>query len=462
MRLLAGTAVALAACAAVSCALILDFDELTEGDGADGAISCTSDGECNDGDPCTEDRCNTQTNTCESLARTLARIGERKTLTQDIGRAFRLSMTATGARFYLSVFYETPDKSARDVRLHYWDAEGGDYAEGPLLSTQTIVDLSQPASAAALVAGAGLAPRVHAYVAAGTPPAVFHLEMDENLTLLLRSRQAETVPSYDPSVTTRAPVAWRGKDDTIWGSWITTAKTILLHDGSDNQPLPASPVAPFVPVPPPLLVTPLSGGILPGVLWHSADGLFGQLQGSPAPVQITQCNTTGTPSSLSSAFLEFNDAWLAVWTRNATNGPTLESSIVQCSDTGSCINPAPDCVNSPPTRVGTRNGTLAFFQRNAKPSSGYQFAALPAIDSAARSATLSVRLRELLVDADGGASLELELREIANTSLGGQASGPNWPEVAVANENVVSVAWIEPAGNIDVVQWERYRVCYPD
>ena len=462
MRLLAGTAVALTASAAVSCALILDFDELTEGDGSDGGISCSSDGECDDADPCTEDRCNTQTNTCESMARTLARIGERKTLTQDIGRAFRLSMTATGARFYLSVFYETPDASARDVRLHYWNARDDGYAAGPLLSTETIVDLNKPASAAALVAGAGLAPRVHAYVAAGTPPAVFHLEMDEDLTLLVRSRQAETVPSYDPSIATRGPVAWRSKDDTIWGSWITTAKTILLHDGSDNQPIPASPTAPFAPVPPPHLLAPLAGGARPGVLWHSVDGLFGQLQGSPAPVQITQCNNMGTPSSLSSAFLQFDDAWLAVWTRDGSNGPTLESSLVQCSDVGSCVNSAPDCVNSPPTRVGTRNGTLAFFQRSKKPSSGYQFAALPAIDAAAKRATLSLRLRELLVNADGGASQELELREIANTPLGAQASGPNWPEVAVADENVVSLAWIEPDGNRDVVQWERYQVCYPD
>ncbi len=462
MRFLAGTAVALTASAAVSCALILDFDDLTKGDGSDGAVSCTRDGECDDGDPCTEDLCDLQTNSCGSQPRTLARIGERKTLTQDIGRAFRLSMTATGARFYLSVFYETPDASARDVRLHYWDAEGDVYSEGPLLSAQTVVGLANPASVAALVAETGLAPSVHAYVAAGTPPAVFHLEMDENLGLQLRSRQAETVPSYDPSVQTRAPVAWRGKDGNVWGAWITTGKTILLHDGDVNQPLPASPVAPFAPVPSPLLLAPLAGGAVPGVLWHSADGLFGQLRGSPAPVQVTQCNPAGTPSSLSSSFLEFDDGWLAVWTRDTATGPTLESSLVLCSATLSCVNSAADCVNSPPTRVGSRNVTLAFFQRSKKPSSGYQFAALPAIDAAAKSATMAIRLREVLVNADGGTSQELELREIANTPLGGQASGPNWPEVAVANENVVSVAWIEPVGNKDVVQSERYRVCYPD
>jgi hypothetical protein len=459
MRFFAGTASALLALAAASCALILDFDDLTKGDGSDSGATCTSDLACDDGVACTEDRC--VAGACNSTPRALVRIGERRTISGEIGRAFRLSMTATGKRFYLSVFYDTPD-SVSEVSLHYWDVEGDDYREIPKLSQLTSGPvLSKPASRAALVATTSAPPVIHAYLAAGEPAAVYHLELDGDLTLDdQRSRPAEQTPSFDASLETRGPIAWQTKDDKVWGGWITTSGAILLHSGA--TPLDKAPTPDFSPSPPPSLIAPLAGGAVPGVLWHSSAGVFGQLQNVSVPSPLVQCNESGTALSLSSASLEFSDGYLAVWTREQNpSGPTvLESALIQCLDTGACAQAPPDCNGpNPPTRAGNRNAALAFYQRVSKPESGYQFAALPAVEG--QEASLSLRLRELVVGQEASAT-ELELREIARTPLGALANGPNWPEVAVAKEDVVSVAWIEPADAREVVHWERYRVCYPD
>ncbi len=460
MRLFAGTASALLALAAASCALILDFDDLTQGDGAEAGIPCTTDLACDDGIPCTEDRC--VAGSCNSEPRALVRIGDRKTITGEIGRAFRLSMAATGKRFYLSVFYETPATSTREVSLHYWDVEGDEYREIPALSQLNAGPvLSKPASRAALVATSTLPPAIHAYLASGDPPAVFHLELDGDLNLdEFRSRAAEQTPSFDASIETRGPVAWQTGGGKVWGGWLTTAGTILLHSGT--APLPPAPSPDFAPSPPPALIAPLAGEAEPGVLWHSSAGLFAQLRNGSQPLSLVQCDTSGTALSLSSTYLEFGNAFLAVWTREQNpSGPTvLESALVQCVDTGFCQQSAPTCDGpNAPTRVGSRNGALAFYQRKSKPDSGYQFAALPAVEG--QEASLSLRLREVTVGQEAS-SKELELREIARTPLGALANGPNWPEVAVATEDIVSVAWIEPANAREVVHWERYRVCYPD
>ncbi|MEZ4221219.1 MAG: hypothetical protein R3B13_09825 [Polyangiaceae bacterium] len=441
-----------------SCALVLDFDDLTKGDGR---VKCTTNAGCDDGNPCTEDNCDGATGFCEFTPHVLVRVGQRSTLSGDIGRAFRLSMTATGTRYFLSVFYETPSKT-REVGLYHWDVGALDASsvETPPLSQRTNLVLTNPASLASLVTSDTTPPAIHAYVAAGQPPTVFHLVMDEALALQQESRQAETDSSYDASSATRGPVAWR-TDSGVWGAWITPSGGIFIHGG--NAPIPAGTPPTITPSPGATLLAPLGATTVPGVTWMSDAGSFARLQNGAGDLMLSECHAQGTPVSLGSAPFVFQNGWLTIWTRDeGAAGPTLESGLVACDDSGSCTQPTPNCSNDPsPTRPGVRNATLQFFKRESKPSSGYQFAALPEVDAARQEGAMRIRLRE--IDVGSSTSTELELREISRTKLGGGAAGPDWPVVGVAREGELSVAWIEPGADArDVVQWERYRVCYPD
>src|SRR3990172_3354548 len=104
-----------------SCVLFLDFDELTAGSGGAsfeaGSTTCAAPGDCNDGNPCTEDTCDTATSPGKCVYTPRAVVPDGLSRTLQVARAHRLSLASSGARYYLSAFVENAG-SEPDVTFH--------------------------------------------------------------------------------------------------------------------------------------------------------------------------------------------------------------------------------------------------------------------------------------------------------------------------------------------------------
>ncbi len=223
----------------------------------------------------------------------------------------------------------------------------------------------------------------------------------------------------------------------------------------DLQELSVSPPAQFV--------APAGIGSTPAVFWVS-DTLHAGLPGK-TPGTIPECATQGGEwVSASTSFLEYQNTWLASWTRRAPNKDLVsELGTFGCNDTlGNCGGPANPSCDPSPVRPNTRNVATRFYRRESEPTLVYQIVAVPTVDVPASDASLSLALREVDTEPDGGAVKPLDERVLATTVLGNNSSGPDFPAIAVADSEHFAVAWVQPGsqGGTDAVRLERFRVCY--
>lgn len=464
MRRLAALLAIAPALLAGSCVVLLDFDELTAGSDASaeaGAI-CSSDAECSDGDPCTEDRCNLALSPgrCEFQTRALVKDGLERTLSGDpIHSAHLVSLITTGQRFYLAAFHEDA-QGARDVSLHQFDDQGDGFDDRGMLSQSSALSPFRPLSAASLVTDTATPPRIHAYVAVGqqgqATGRVHHLVFDLDFQPVAGSGPAADDYNFDASDPRRAPIAWR-LGSTVHGAWLDPSGGVYFHSGASALPAGAPPDLSTSPAA--LRIAPAGGEATPGVVWIS-DGPHVQLKGGAPAFPLFQCNKAGSPTGISSVALGVG--WAAVWTRlEPGKAFSVESGLFNCTETACLGQISPPCDPSP-VRVNTRNPALAIVRRASEPEISYQIGAIPEVDLPGKTGRMIVRLRRVTSDGDAGTSVDLDTRVASEMPLGTGNAGPDFPSLAVAGENLFAVAWVEPdTGDRDRVRVQRYRICYP-
>ena len=447
---------------ATSCAFLLDFDDLQGGDGSagsDGGKSCTADPECNDDNPCTEDRCDLTSNTCVNDARVVVRDGEPRTM--DVAVAHRVSVVASGARYYVAAFTED-ELQTPDVPLYWLDIKTDTWTPvGSLQSASPQLNDFPPTSNAALVVDTSGGVEVHAYVALlpdpGQPGRVYHARMDASLAVQA-AEQTDSAFNYGLGHPERMPVTWQLADNKIYGAWVSPTGSIFFHA---LGPLPE--LTELTVDPPAEIVAPAGIGSTPALFWVS-DTLHAGLP-NKTPGTIPECGAGGGAwVSAQTSFIEYQNTWLASWTRQGANKQFVsELGTFGCSDTANlCAGPPAPACDPSPVRPDTRDVAAQFYRRPSEPTLLYQILAIPTVDVGGNTAALGLTLREVDTEPDGGAVKPLDERVLSTTVVGTNTAGPDWPAVAVADPEHFAVAWVEPGaqGGRQSVRLERFRVCY--
>ena len=483
MRKLAAALTLVLGALPASCAFILDFDELQAGDDAgagDGSAGSGGSpggcpGGCDDNDPCTIDRCDTSGDKPTCVHESGGMIPDGFSYTTDADQVHRVTMTASGDKFYLSLF--TTDNGARDVEFFSFGAGGDELVTGPKLSSIPLVSGLTAESAAGLVVDNNLAFRLYAYVAlsAGLNPtaaSVFEVVLSPDLNVrILESGRASMNANYQPGILTRYPKAFKPNDQApVYAGWIGTDGNIYAHQAGTGQ----TSDTPLFNVGNPSEATAFAlvgAGDTAGAFWVS-DQPHIQLAGGPDQT-IPTCDPMSAAFSASASRAWFPGSNAITWTAARDMFVGSQFVLAACDENNLTCGMLGDdsCQERERFTPFVRNAVGRIFQRPGDPAGRiWQAQVTPFIDlDDTEKPEAAIGFSVLRVDFDpvdvskvvavvsltGDQPLELSRMPIA----GEEGEGPDWPALAISGDSKIAIAWIEPKGAADQLRIERFRLC---
>ena len=485
-RLLTRSALAFLAPALVSCAFILDFDELqTERGSGSGGTAGTAGtagadtggsggtgecpGECFDDDPCTLDGCSEDGACLEGPVSGLVLDGVDETIQADAH--FRTTIAAGPDAFFLADYSATG--ATKEVTFYRLDANAAAEALAPIktLGGLDLMD-SEPLSTAGLAVDSarGL---IHAFIGMrGAIDRVWHVVLDMNYEVRTRTTVADTYFSDSPF--NYPVVANLGGD--VAAAWINADRQVSVWTGALTGP------ATLAVGHSPMTVTLLSTAEnQPLVLYgDEGGGVFVESQ-TFAPQPIEECQTRpGGYLSSSATAIGLPGFWLAYWTKfgeaSGAQGEdgflTTDGRGLTCSALGCLASAAGECSDN--LSNATRNVALATAQRPGDPTGLVHVVQLTPLVSPNDDGTeLYAALLATASRVDFGRvpfETEAQSTELGEplvlsalpTSLPNLA-GPDFPTVAYVPPDRFAVSWIQPSPSAgSELRIQRYRLCAPE
>jgi hypothetical protein len=475
-----------------SCIFLYDFDDLQGGDSADagtgggvsngGAGTDGGDGGnpcgiCDDTDPCTRDFCDETVSppTCRSEPAGVALDGFETRISAD--EMHRVSITSGPDAFFVSVFETT--NSQPEVTIYHLGTSSAitELQAIAQASALGVAGASGPSSGAAMVVDTTVGQQLHAYLGireADIRSRVYHVVIDGTLSLRswepLPEPAGPGAPTYDDTLPTRMPVAWKLRD-TVYAAWIDTSGGITAHSpgtelmsfGSATDPtMRASTLAPF---------GSLAG--TPGVAWTGPGlGAFAQLLGK-APLPLLDCTPTpGLFVSSTSAYAQIGGLWFYGWTKAGDGFLVSESRLLLCDNADNCFTD--ETCSDDSVAPAVRNVASDTLRRQEDPASVFLHAtAIPYLtpdeSSNGTLATLVLSVQRFDFGPNPLAeNSQIEVQEIGSVTLAAAATsaavnwdGPDWPALSIAPPNKLLVGWIEPTSTGKDVVLQRYEICLP-
>lgn len=477
-----------------ACSLLLDFNGLQGGtkavpdagtggsSGADGsagnagtdaagAASACADPACDDGDPCTVDRCDPSAS--DGCAHTHT---EGLGLEQDFppilaDSQIRVTLTAGSDAFYFSNLSLTGKKS--EVEIFRLGQNDDTYTSLKQLSTFAAFT-GAPVSVAGLavdtsgVLGESLRALVAVKDTAGSAQ-VWQLTADARGQFAIPNKVGD---SYSPTLPYNYPVL-RALNGAVHGAWINADGTISVLSsaaGSGNATL-----AKFGSSALPASVLTLIGtdSNQPAVIFGgSTNGVYLEAAGG-SRTAMPECQTgAGGYLSMSATGLAgHNGIWFSSWTKYVTGALTDEAHLVVCLN-GAC---------QPDTTSKCKAGDDNNLQRDAVSESvhlpgdpaeqTYAISVIPGLTADADAGTTNanlvafvVRLNSPLDKSGSSTAIGTPLILASQAAMPDAFRGPDFPALAVlpGAQLKVAIAWIQPAvsgAGPDELHLQRYRMC---
>ncbi len=451
------------------------------GTGTDGGDASSCD--CDDGDPCTNDRCTK----AGCVHDPLGAIPDGFSDSVNSTTFYRTTMTVLNNRFYVSAF----ETAGTKYELAFHDFGLTEKALG-LGTTLSALVPGTGMGAPTAVSAAGFEKEqtngtIVAYVAMGTGPAlgqVYRYQFEPGLLgtgLRYQSGAPAAADTNYVGSNRLYPIAWNlgggGNDYAAWPG----SGGIYLQNG--NNALKAGTTPTFgVGAGPFIGLGPLGATGTPGVSFVTSSGLHAQGVGQPMPSAIPQCDPrAGTFIAESSVPSGIDGVSFATFTRTFPNntGILTEETPLLCKVYAAYTLCGGDssCTKDSEVLSATRAPAVTFFSRPNDPAGRvYEVQALPYNDPVKSLSYLAlqvVRVDINLNDADAAAKTTLItptpiVVATAPLSTGG-TTGPQWPAVAFAGTDRIGLSWLEPgiasAGTTgtthDELHVARYRICFP-
>lgn len=463
MRRLTRAACALALLLAPACSLLLDFDDLQEGEekplSGDAGASCPE--TCDDRQPCTRDSCDRTSSPprCKyEPIRGVVDDGFSAEVQAD--SIHRVTITSAADAFYFTVFETT--NGANELTLYRIRNASSEHEK--LASFSGLLGMLKPRSAAGLVAdtsdtSVGLV--LHGFFALDDD--VYHIKFNGDFdprAAPLTTLATNTYNSGDPR---RYPVAGSIGGDIV-GAWINKDGTITA--GIPDKPSIALGAAG-------LAATQLAliGSLdTPGVLWTGPAGVYSQLAGAQ-PSQLTDCEPRPGLYVSAMSVPILSGFWLTSWTKAGVGDGEL---FVTSQDRGiGCRTPL--CVadrrcGANSMKPSVRNPAAAAASRSGD-ASGTVFAAsanpyVRAGDAGTPEAGINLVVARIQF---GDAPFEVEpvtdaIGTVELSTMPAVApayAGPDWPAVSILPPDRLAVAWIEPTQTGQVLKAKRMLICAP-
>jgi hypothetical protein len=480
-------AAALVAPLVVSCAFVLNFDELQEGKpgasdgggsggsggtgGSSGSAgtggsaggSCPTD--CKDTDPCTNDTCDTSTSppSCrhEPITADVMPDGIAHTIKADA--LHRVTMTAAGDAFYFAVFETTGPRN--DLTLYRLRPNGTAVEELVKTSGIGLLMGRQVRSGVGLVADTSVGLRLHGFVAfADLLPAntsVWHIVLDGSFDPR-NGTYTQVGAGYDATDPHRYPVALK-VGNTVRGAWITTDGQITSAAAGISPTVLGDTVLRAQ------QLAPIASQDTFGVAYALSDatganqGIYTQLVGS-AKSQLTACQLTkGIYLSMSSVSMGLAGFQLVNWTKAGEGFLTTENKGIGCSG---LICGGRNMCEADQDEQWERNPAIATLTRSGDPvGTIFQAGALPFLDVSKLEGVLAL----IAVRIDLGAvpfqqppvATPIATKELSRITVSPPGyEGPDWPAISMLEPNKIALAWIEPnASGGDDLHVRRYAFC---
>jgi hypothetical protein len=453
------------------------------GVGTDGGDASSCD--CDDGDPCTTDRC-TKAGAC--VHDPLGAIPDGFSDSVSSTTLYRTTMTVLDNRFYVSALETVGTK----YELAFHDFGLTEKALG-LGTTLTALMPGAGTGMPTAVSAAGFEKEqsngtIVAYVAMGTAPVqgqVYRFEFEPGLLgtgLRYQSGAPAAVDTNYVGTNRLFPIAWNlgggGGDYAAWPG----SGGIYLQNGNNALKTGTAPTFGVGAGPFSGGLGPLGVGSSPGVSFVNSSGLHAQGLGQPIPSDIPQCDArAGTFIADTSVPTGIDGVSFAASTRTFPNngGILTEETPLLCKVLAAYTSCGGDssCTKDSEVLSATRAPAITFFTRANDPVGRvYEVQALPYNDPTQSLAYLALQVVRIdidLNDADAAAKTTLitptpVVVATAPLSTGG-TTGPQWPAVAFAGTDRVGLSWLEPgiatAGTTgtthDELHVARYRICFP-
>jgi hypothetical protein len=443
----------------------------------DAAIPCPE--TCDDGDPCTDDRC--INGACESAA--AARIVDddfHETVTgNDI---YRATLVTGGDQFYLAIYGDLT--GAQDIDLYRFGSGDSQWTAGPRLSELGTSTTGVPISPAALVFDE-TTDSLYAYFALGSAAPVNFLNAGQVQRVVLNATLGAA--TFDPVSTdqnyryinnTLGPAAAQIPGGDVYVTWAGapppgTALAAGIYLQSGTAPLAAA-ATPDLWEPAEVRgLAPIYGlgnetdlGVK-GALWQAQRSNANQVD---THMQLLgglrqtfgQCVNNGVQGvSASTSRAHLDGFWFTTWTKQRDTTFVTEATSILCLTPSLCAFNA-TCGDAQSQLDDVRNPRIATYHRLSDANTvAHQALTASQINAANDRIEINLLVQRLsLEDPEAGlATTEVGTLRVAE---GPASNGPDWPEVAVIAPDKVAVSWIEYGANEDTLHVNRYRVCYPD
>jgi hypothetical protein len=433
---------------------------------------------CDDGDPCTDDRC--VNGSCEAVA--AARIIEddfQQTITGlDL---YRASLVPGTDQFYLAAYGNFA--TGQDIRLYRFASNGDEWVEGPLMTDVVGAGADVPISPAALVFGSD--DNLYAYFALGPVAPVNFLNAGQVQRVVLNATlEASTLDpvsadqNYRYINNTLGPAAAQLPGGDVYVAWAgapppgtALAAGIYLQSGTAALATAATPDL-WEPAELRGLATIYGLGNetdlgVKGALWQAQRSNTNQVD---THMQLLgglrqtfgQCVNNGVQGvSASTSRAHLDGFWFTTWTKQRDTSFVTEATSILCLTPGLCAFNA-TCGDAQSQLDDVRNPKIATYHRLSDANTvAHQALTASQIDVDNDRTDINLLVQRLsLEDPEAGlTSSEVGTLRVAQ---GPASNGPNWPEVAVIAPDKVAVTWIEYGANEDTLHVSRYRVCYGD